>query len=80
MSSEFNIYPFRLLFKLLLDDRLNRQLYNDEIFYLVMFMKTCTDIEYDSLINDILELRALKTDDKLLLFKKRRKCISECYP
>lgn len=70
MSSEFNIYPFRLLFKLLLDDRLNRQLYNDEIFYLVMFMKTCTDIEYDSLINDILELRALKTDDKLLLFKK----------
>ena len=41
MSEEFNIFPFRLLFQLLTDSRLGYKLYNDEVFYYVMFMKIC---------------------------------------
>lgn len=70
MSEEFNIFPFRLIFKLLLDKRLENKLYNDEVFYLVMFLKTCSVDDYELLIKDILELRQMPVMEKLKIFKK----------
>lgn len=69
MSEEFNIFPFRLLFQLLLDDRLDNKLYNDEVFYLVMFLKKCSSNDYEKLIDDILNLRSMQDEEKLQLFK-----------
>lgn len=70
MSEEFNIFPFRLLFHLLLDERLECRLYNDEVFYLIMFLKTCSQDDYEEVVRDILSLRAKTTEEKYLLFKR----------
>lgn len=58
MDNRFNIYAFRLVFQLLRDPRLEGKLYNDEMFYLVMFLKTVTKEGYEELVQDILQLRA----------------------
>ena len=70
MSEEFNIFPFRLLFQLLTDSRLGYKLYNDEVFYYVMFMKICDSESYEELVEDILTLRSLPEESKFQLFKK----------
>ena len=57
MDERFNIYPYRLIFKLLRDKRLNGKLYNDEAFYLIMFLKTIDNDKYEELVKDILKLR-----------------------
>ena len=70
MSADFNIFPFRLLFQLLLDKRLDFKLYNDEVFYLIMFLKSCNKHEYEMLIGDILNLRNQEELQKYQLFKR----------
>lgn len=70
MNHKFNIYPYRLVFKLLLDDRLNGVLFSDEAFYLIMFLKTIDKEDYEKLVADILELRSKEPEKKLELFKK----------
>lgn len=54
---EFQLYPFRLLFRLLLDERLNGILYNFEVEYLVVFEKEATEESYENLVSRILQLR-----------------------
>lgn len=75
MSEMFNIFPFRLIFKLLRDSRLNRRLYNDEVFYLVMFMKTVNLESYEQLVSDILEFRKLNSMDKFNRFKMNERVV-----
>ncbi len=75
MNEQFNIFPFRVIFKLLRDPRLNGRLYNDEVFYLVMFMKTITQDSYESLVADILEFRKRNPYDKLHEFKQNERVI-----
>ena len=70
MNRKFNIYPYRLLFQLLSDKRLGGQLYSDEATYLVMFIKTINEAKYEDLVEDILLFRAMKPQDKYLLFKQ----------
>lgn len=70
MNHKFNIYPYRLVFKLLLDERLNGILYSDEAFYLIMFLKTIDKDDYEKLVSDVLELRSMPPEEKLALFKK----------
>jgi len=70
MSSRFNIYPFRLLFQLLRDPRLNGRLYEDEIFDLCVFCKTIDRSSYEDLVSDILALRKRSGVDKFTEFKK----------
>jgi type II restriction enzyme len=60
MHKSFNIYPFRLIFKLLCDFRLEGKLYHDEVFYFVMFTKNTNDNHYENLINEIQKFRLLK--------------------
>lgn len=38
-DKEFQLYPFRLIYKLLLDDRLSNKLYAFEVSYLVVLLK-----------------------------------------
>ena len=70
MSEEFNIFAFRLIFKLLRDPRLNGRLYNDEVFYYVMFIKDIDIEKYDVLVADILNFRKMSPYKKMALFKK----------
>lgn len=70
MDERFNIYPYRLVFQLLRDPRLGGRLYNDEMFYLVMFMKTIDQYTYDQLVQDILDLRSENPYKKFECFKK----------
>ncbi|MFT4243908.1 MAG: restriction endonuclease [Candidatus Woesearchaeota archaeon] len=69
-NERFNIYPFRLIFKLLLDKRLNNKLYVDEISYIVMFVESIKNSnQYTSLVNKILEFRELNDDEISSIFR-----------
>lgn len=68
MSSAFNLYPFRLMFKLLMDDRLGGKLYCDEMFYLVEWIKEISETQYETLVKNILKLRKQDTTQKYKLF------------
>ena len=75
MNEQFNLYPFRLIFKLIRDPRLEGRLYNDEVFYLVMFMKTITPETYEQLVQDILEFRKRNPYEKFREFKENERVI-----
>lgn len=64
-SHTFKLYPFRLVFKLLTDKRLNGTLYNYEEELLLPFVKEVTPESYERLVNEILALREL-TDEELV--------------
>lgn len=64
MSPSFNLYPFRLIFKLLMDERLNFKLYEDEVFYHVFWVKSADNNSYEELVNTIIEYRALSLRKK----------------
>ena len=68
-SSEFQLYPFRLIFQLLLDERLGGKLNNNEVEYLVVFQKKATPDSYEKLVGDILDLRKLSTLEMAMRFK-----------
>lgn len=70
MDETFNIYPFRLLFKLLRDERLNNKLYCDEVFYWVVWTKSINTDSYQELVSNILSLRAMPPHDKYTMFKQ----------
>lgn len=75
MSENFNIYAYRLVFSLLRDPRLNGRLYNDEVFYLAMFLKEVDQDSYEKLVDDILEFRKLSPYAKYKLFKKDERVV-----
>lgn len=68
-SPDFQLYPFRLILQLLLDERLNGRLYNNEVEYLVVFQTEITPASYEKLVNDILNLRNLSTAEMATRFK-----------
>lgn len=53
----FNLYPFRLIFKLLSDIRIENKLYVHEVSYLLVFIENINDQAYEKLISKILEIR-----------------------
>ena len=75
MDERFNIYGFRLIFKLLRDKRLEYKLYDDEIFYYVMFVKTINNTTYNELVSDILAFRKVSSKSKLKEFKQNERVI-----
>ncbi len=66
----FQLYPFRLIFKLLLDERLDGKLYNKEVEYAVVFKTIMNEIEYEKLIEEILSIRSLSIEEMAEKFKK----------
>jgi type II restriction enzyme len=71
-NKEFQLYPFRLVYKLLLDKRLDYKLYAFEIAYAVVFEKEITIEIYENLVNDILALRKLSDKKLAELFENDR--------
>lgn len=69
MDERFNIYGFRLIFKLLRDPRLEGKLYDDEVFYYVMFAKTIDEDSYEDLVADILSCRSRSLSEKFKVYK-----------
>ncbi len=58
-SSEFQLYPFRLIFQLLTDKRLDGKLYNYEEELILPFIKTVTPESYEQIVTQILSIRNL---------------------
>lgn len=63
-DKEFQLFPFRLIFKLLLDDRLDGILHNYEYALLIAFVNSMNDTKYEKLVAKILELRK-KTNEEI---------------
>ena len=61
-SDDFKLYPYRLIFQLLNEPKLNYKLYSIEVALLIVFIKTIDKSKYQSLVNEILELRKSKTE------------------
>lgn len=75
MDERFNIYGFRLIFKLLRDPRLGGKLYDDEVFYYAMFVKSICESEYEQLVSDILLSRKRTAAEKYNEFKKNERVV-----
>lgn len=67
--SDFKIYVGRLLTKLLLDEKINKKLYIDEMIWFLPFIKTINENEYLELIDLILDYRKLSYKQKRELFE-----------
>ena len=72
--SDFNIYAGRLFIKLLLEDRIEKKLYIDEIIWFLPFIETINEQIYDELVDSILEYRSLSYYQKKQLFQQVRNC------
>jgi len=71
MHNSFNIFPFRLIFKLLTEKRINYTLNHDEVFYHIMFYKDIDEKSYDELLNKIISFRKVTSAEKYNLFTER---------
>lgn len=61
-----NIYPLRLIFKLLIDERIDKKLTNIEVAYILYYVKSVENEEkYTEIIYKIIEFRKLKKEEKL---------------
>lgn len=71
-DSEFQLYPFRLIYKLLSEPKLSNKLYAFEVAYSVVFMREATQITYDDLVNELLMLRGLSEKEIAQKFQEDR--------
>jgi hypothetical protein len=69
-DEDYQLYPFRLIFKLLNEDRLDSKLYISECAYLVMFQKVSTSESYKQLVENILQLRSKRENEIIDIFTK----------
>lgn len=68
-NKEFQLYPFRLIYKLLSDNRLENKLYAFEVSYTIVFIKEVTTEIYENLVKEILKLRKLSNEQLRELFQ-----------
>ncbi len=68
-DKSFQLYPFRLIFKLLSDERLDYKLYSFEVAYYVVFEQICNPDSYDELVSKILKIRQLQNIELAKLFQ-----------
>jgi len=66
----FNLYPFRLIFKLLSDTRIENRLYAYEVSYLLVFIENINNQGYEKLVSEILEIRQWSNDKIEKAFKE----------
>ncbi len=69
---DFQLYPFRLIYKLLLEPKLSNKLYAFEVAYSVAFTKEITETKYNELVNELLDLRKLSDEELAIKFQKDR--------
>lgn len=77
-AKSFQLYPFRLIFKLLLDKRLNYRLYNTEYAYIIAFVKDVSKESYDKIVNDILDFRKQEEAEIISLLKNDEHTYVNC--
>jgi hypothetical protein len=70
-DNTFELFPFRLVFKLLDDPRLDKKLYAFEVEYLVVFTQSMDYEKYEELVEEILNLRSLPDEELILLFHEK---------
>lgn len=68
----FQLYPFRLIFKLLSDDRLQYKLYAYEVAHLIVFIQQINETVYEKLVKQIIELRKLSNEELEEKFQEDR--------
>lgn len=68
---KFNLFLFRLIFKLLLDSRLNGKLYNQEYECILAFLETINAQSYEKLVKDILDMRSKSNEDLTRILKEK---------
>lgn len=69
-ADHFKLYPFRLIFKLLMDPRLGHKLYAYEVAYHVVLMESVTNESYEELVAKLLEMRSLTNGEIEAKFKQ----------
>ena len=67
-DKEFNIYPFRLLFKLMNEPKLEYKLYISEIAYFVVHQKNMTIELYNDLVEKIILFRSKEDNEIAKMF------------
>lgn len=67
--NNFEIYAWRLIIKLLLEERIWKKLYPDEFIWLIMFLERIDNNIYEELIAEILAYRNLSFNEKKELFE-----------
>ena len=65
---EFRIFPWRLVFALLQESKLDKTLYDNEMVYFLPFIKNLSLISYEELLESILSFRNLSTSEKEEMF------------
>ncbi len=71
-DKEFQLYPFRLIYKLLSEPKLSNKLYAFEVAYSVVFTKEITKKTYEDLVNELLRLRKLSDEELAVKFQEDR--------
>lgn len=69
-DKSFNLYPFRLIFKLLSDERIGNTLYAYEVSYLLVFIENIDHQSYEKLINEIIKMREWNNTEIEKAFKE----------
>ena len=70
IDPSIQLYPMRLLFKLMLDHRLNYRIYFAEYAQFIACLDSITPQSYERLVNDILEFRTFSHAKQLALLKE----------
>lgn len=68
-DKDFQLYPFRLIFKLLTDERLSGRIYNYEYAQILAFVESVDNDSYNNLVNQLLELRSKSIDEIKSIYK-----------
>lgn len=74
----FQLYPFRLIFQLLIDKRLGGKLYNTEYAYIIAFIESVSKESYENIVESILEFRKKKNDEVIKLLKEDEHTYVNC--
>lgn len=72
------LYPFRLIFTLLLDSRLDYKLYYAEYAYCVAGLHSITKSSYEDLVQNIISFREKSEDEVVELMKKEEHYYVNC--
>lgn len=79
-SYALKLYPFRLIFKLLLDKRLHHKLYNYEVYEFLINMQSINEDSYEALVSTLLESRKEPFSSKFCRLKyKEHEIVKSVY-
>lgn len=74
-SINFLLFPFRLIFALLLEPKLNGILYNYEIYKFLIYVDSIDSEKYSKLVRDIVNARTMSEQEKFDDLKSRESVI-----